>query len=143
MKEIGIQFKEKRKQIGISVDEVSSDLNIDAVLIDNLEDGNNKVFKDVLELKEIVSNYAKYLGLDSNKLLDELNDYLFEKTSKISIEDIKMSMNKTKPLEKKIKSPYTIEIKPKNDWFIITVIFLIVFMVLVMFYFILKQIFIG
>ena len=140
MKEIGIQFKEKRKQIGISVDEVSSDLNIDAVLIDNLEDGNNKVFKDVLELKEIVGNYAKYLGLDSDKLLDELNDYLFEKTSKISIEDIKMSMNKTKPLEKKIRSPYTIEIKPKNDWLLVVAIILIIVIVLVMFYFILKEI---
>lgn len=143
MKDIGEQFKEKREEIGISIEEVSSDLKIDAILIDNLEDGNNKVFKDILELKEIISSYAKYLGLDSDKLLDELNDYLFEKTSKISLEDIKESLNKTKPVERKIKSPYTIEIKEKNSKLTIIAIIFIILIVLALFYFILKKILIG
>ena len=55
MKYIGEQFKEKREEIGISISEVSNDLKIDSIIIENLEDGNDKVFKDILELKEMIS----------------------------------------------------------------------------------------
>lgn len=142
MKDIGEQFREKREEIGISIEEVSSDLKIDSVLIDNLEDGNSKVFKDVLELKDIITNYAKYLGLDSDKLLDELNDYLFEKTSKISLEDIKVSVNKEKQ-EKKIKSPYTMEVKNTDYSYTLIIIALIIMLILLLFYLILKKVLIG
>ena len=54
MKEIGDIFKEKREEIGITIEEVASDLKIDSVLIDNLEDGNDRVFKDILELKDVI-----------------------------------------------------------------------------------------
>ena len=89
MKEIGEEFKEKREEIGITIEEVSNDLCKDVILVENLESGNHKVFKDILELKEMVRIYAKYLGLDEEKILGELDDFLFEKTSKISIDDIK------------------------------------------------------
>ena len=79
MKEIGEEFKLKREEIGISIQEVSNDLKKDVILIENLESGNHKVFKDVLELKDMVSSYAKYLGLDDEKLLGDLDDFLFEK----------------------------------------------------------------
>lgn len=146
MKEIGEQFKEKREEIGITIDEVSQDLKIDAILIDNLEDGNNKVFKDVLELKNIIEMYAKYLGLDSDKLLDDLNDYLFEKTSKISLEDIKVSLSNVKKEEKdvkKIKSPYTKETKKSSNLFTILIIMSIIVIVLGLFYIVLRKLLVG
>ena len=37
MKEIGETFKEKREEIGITLEEVSSDLAKDVLLIENLE----------------------------------------------------------------------------------------------------------
>ena len=55
MKEIGEQFKEKREEIGITVEEVSNDLHRDVLVIENFENGNHKVFKDVLELKDMVN----------------------------------------------------------------------------------------
>lgn len=146
MKEIGEQFKEKREEIGITIDEVSQDLKIEAILIDNLEDGNNKVFKDVLELKNIIEMYAKYLGLDSDKLLDDLNDYLFEKTSKISLEDIKVSLSSAKKEEKdvkKIKSPYTKETKKSSSLFTILIIMSIIVIVLGLFYIVLRKLLVG
>ena len=88
MKEIGEQFREKREEIGISIEEVSNDLSRDVIIIENLENGNHKVFKDILDLKDMVRIYAKYLGLDDEKLLEQLDDFIFEKTSKISVEDI-------------------------------------------------------
>lgn len=143
MKEIGEEFKEKREEIGITIDEVSSDLGKDAILIENLESGNHKVFKDVLELKDMVRIYAKYLGLDDEKLLADLDDFLFEKTSKISIEDIqerlKQEQAKRKE-EKKIRTPYTIEFENKKNLTLI-IILVIVVIILVLFYVLLKQIY--
>lgn len=143
MKEIGEEFKEKREEIGITVEEVSNDLKKDVILIENLENGNHKVFKDVLELKDMIFVYAKYLGLDEEKLLANLDDFLFEKTSKISIEDIKERLKEEKEKrqdEKKIKTPYTLEIE-KNKNITFFVIIGLVIIILVIFYIVLKQLF--
>ena len=139
MKEVGEIFKDKREEIGISIKEISKDLNIDEILIDNLESGNVKAFKDILELKSVVSSLCKYLGLDEEEILDDINDYIFEKTSKISTLDIKESYTKE---EKKVESPYTKEEK-KDNTKIVLIVLICIFVVLVALYFALKYLFIG
>ena len=109
MKELGLIFKNKREENSISIEEASHDLNIDSDLIENLEIGNTKIFKDVIFLKELVSDYAKYLSLDKEKINEQLNDYLFEHTSKISLEDIEKENQKLE--NNRIASPYTKPIK--------------------------------
>jgi len=47
MKELGLIFKNKREENSISIEEASHDLNIDKDLIENLEIGNTKIFKDI------------------------------------------------------------------------------------------------
>ncbi len=141
MKDIGNIFKEKREEIGITIEEAAADLKLDSVLIDNLEDGNDRVFKDVLEIKDTIKVYAKYLGLNSDEILNEYDGYLFEKTSKISVSDIKEGLEKTlPPQEKKVKSPYTIgnfeENKDKNMIIILSAVLLFI---LVIMYFIIKN----
>lgn len=143
MKEIGEEFKEKREEIGITIEEVANDLNKDTLLIESLENGNHKVFKDILELKDMVKAYAKYLGLDDEKLLGELDDFLFEKTSKISIEDIKERLKQEqekKKNEKKVRTPYTIEFENKKSLTLV-IILAIVVVILVVFYILLKNIY--
>ena len=142
MKEIGEQFKEKREEIGITLEEVSSDLNKDIILVENLESGNHKVFRDILELKDMVKVYAKYLGLDDEKLLGDLDDFLFEKTSKISIEDIKERLKEEnkKKQEKKVRTPYTIEYESKKNVTLIMILVIIV-VILVIFYVLLRNIY--
>lgn len=143
MKEIGEQFKEKREEIGITIEEVSNDLSRDVIVIQNLENGNHKVFKDVLDLKDMIRIYAKYLGLDDEKLLEELDDFLFEKTSKISVEDVKERLKEEqekKKYEKKIHTPYTLEIKSDKN-FTLAIIILIIIFILVLFYILLKILF--
>ena len=142
MKEIGEIFLEKRNEIGISIAEISKDLKIDEVLIENLELGNIKAFKDIIELKEVISALSKYLGLDEASIIDDLNDYLFEKTSKISLEDIQNAEGSNKP-EKKIKSPYTIEVIEKKNKIKFVIIIILIFIILVMLYFLLRNILIG
>ena len=143
MKEIGEEYKKKRQEIGITIEEVSSDLGKDTLLIENLESGNHKVFKDVLELKDMVKIYAKYLGLNDEKLLEEIDDFLFEKTSKISIEDIKERLKQEKDKrkdEKKVRTPYTLEYENKKNITLVIILFIIV-VILVLFYVLLKNLY--
>ena len=113
MKEIGEKLKEARENMGISIDEVSGDLNVPVKQIENLEEGNMESFKDIFYLKYFIRDYAKYLGLNKEDLVDEFNEYLFDYTSKLSLEEIKKAQKEEKKdkIENKIKSPYTIERK--------------------------------
>ena len=113
MKEIGEKLKEARENMGISIEEVSGDLNVTTKQIENLEEGNMEAFKDIFYLKYFIRDYAKYLGLNKEDLVDEFNEYLFDYTSKLSLEEIKKAKKEEKKdkIEKKIKSPYTIERK--------------------------------
>ena len=114
LKEIGEFLKNARTQNGVSIEEASGDLNVTSSEIENLEEGNVKAFKDVYYLRELVKEYSKYLGEDPDHILDEFNDFMFEHTSKISLEDIKEARKKVKEEEKtKIASPYT-QIKKKK-----------------------------
>ena len=113
MKELGEQLSVLRKSNGVSKEEASNDLGITEKELECLENGNFKVFKDVYELKRIILAYAKYLGLPEDKILDEFNDYLFEKTSKISKIDV-LEMKKQEE-EEKVSSPYTKAGKTRYD----------------------------
>lgn len=107
VKELGEFLKETRILNGVELEEASDDLNIDLIDLENIEEGNVRAFRDVLSMKELVKDYAKYLGLDSEKVIDEFNDFLFEHTSKISLSDILEAEKKREIEEKKIVSPYT------------------------------------
>ena len=117
MKEIGKHLKEKRIENGVSIEEVAEDLNIDDDAIENMEEGNIRAFKDMYTLKELVKDYSKYLGMDVNDVVEEFNDFLFEHTSKISLEDLEEVKSKTQEISvKKVVSPYTQIPKPKKDY---------------------------
>ena len=114
MKEIGEFLKASRVKKSVSLEEASEDLNVDSSEIENLEEGNVKAFKDVYYLKNLVKEYSKYLGEDPDHILDEFNDFMFEHTSKISLEDIKEARKNMKEEEKpKVISPYTLVRKKK------------------------------
>ena len=112
MKEIGEKLKEARESIGVSIEEAAEDLKIRPSQIENLEQGNSDAFNDLFYLKYFIRDYAKYLGLDKEDLVDEFNEYLFDYTSKLSLDDIK-NAKKEKTKSKRVKSPYTLEYKSK------------------------------
>ena len=111
MKEIGEKLKETRESMGISVEEASEDLKVKPNQLIDIEDGNKEAFKDVHYLKYFIRDYSKYLGLDYEAMVEEFNEFVFDYTSKISIDDIKKATNKNKEKNKvkKIISPYTID----------------------------------
>lgn len=141
MKEIGEKLKESREEMGISLEEAAEDLKLKVNQVEDIENGNMESFKDIYCLKGFIHDYAKYLGLDCDKIIDEFNEYLFDYTSKISLEDIleakKKLNNETTEPEKKIYSPYTIEKKRKlliPLWLIISSIVVITLIVLLVVY---------
>ena len=117
MKEIGEKLKYAREAMGISVSEAAEDLKLEVSQIENLENGDMENFKDIYYLKYLIRDYSKYLGLDKEDLVNEFNEYLFDYTSKISLDDIKKAKELVKPEEDRIKSPYTIEYKSKMPVF--------------------------
>lgn len=121
MKEIGLKLKLKREENGVSLEEAASDLKIRASQLASIEEGNKDDFKDVFSLKYFIRDYAKYLGLDGEEMLDDFNEYLFEQTSKISLEDIEEARREKEEREKnmKILSPYTITQKDKKRIYIL------------------------
>lgn len=131
MKDIGNIFKEKREEIGIKEEEAAKDLEITIPQLENLEDGNINAFKDIFFLKELIKKYAIYLNVDEEQVIEEFNDFVFDFTSRIPVEEIE---KKVKEIERqneietrnKISSPYTrkkvrkAKLKPVYFYMIIT-----------------------
>ena len=111
MDEIGQTLKNARESSGVSLEEASQDLNIKTVTLENMENGNLTAFKDVFALKENIRDYAKYLGLDPNLMVNNFNEYLFEYTSKIPVTEIEKKIAEQNKIEAtqeiRIASPYT------------------------------------
>ena len=93
MKEIGLKLKAKREENGISVDEVAEDLKVRPSQIISLEEGKKEDFNDILFLKYFIRDYGKYLGLNGEELMDEFNEFLFDFTSKIPVDEIEKAKN--------------------------------------------------
>ena len=123
MKELGSYLRRTRIENGVNLEEAADDMNISVTQLENIESGNTRAFKDVYKLKQQIKMYAKYLGLNPDKVIDEFNEFLFEHTSKISLDDIRIAREKEESKEHKIKSPYTIEHKRKiNIWPIVGIV---------------------
>lgn len=137
MKEIGEKLKEARESIGVSIEEVAEDLKLRPSQIENIEAGNTDAFKDMFYLKYFIRDYAKYLGLDKEDLIDEFNEYLFDYTSRLSLDDIKAAKKKKKE-SKKIKSPYTIERKNRMSIIMFGIYVIIALLIVLIIYLIIS-----
>ncbi len=128
MKEIGEKLKEARESIGIPIEEASQDLKISQEQLESLENANMDTFKDIVNVKYLIRDYAKYLGLDKEDLVDDFNEYLFDYTSKISLDDIKEAKAKKEGKDYKVRSPYTtIKVKkPINILYVFIIMLLLV-----------------
>jgi len=140
MKELGEYLRQARIHNGVNITEACEDLDFSTSQLENIESGNVKAFKDIYELKKYVKAYAKYLGLDSDKVVDEFNGFLFQHTSRISLDDIVAAQKKKEEEEKKIKSPYTIEYKEKKSLWPYIYAFVILVLVIGILYLIITHI---
>ena len=138
MEEIAELLRTTREESGIELEEVSKDLDISEVFLKNIEEGKIGSFKDIFTLKNYISEYAKYLGLEATKVIDEFNEYLFEYTSRIPVEEIEKTIElNTKENQdiEKIASPYTNNNShSKKSIYVIIYILLFILVVLTIFW---------
>lgn len=142
MDEIGSTLKSTRESSGVSIEEASKDVNIKVEILQNIEDGKIGCFKDIYVLKDYIKNYAKYLGLNPDKLIDEFNDYMFEYTSKIPVKEIEQLIKekeKEENKEEKVISPYTMDAKKHTSKIYIIIYLIIIMLVLCIITWFLKQ----
>lgn len=143
MNDVGELLRSTREGSGVSLEEASADLEIKTLILENIEAGNIGCFKDIFVLKDNIRNYAKYLGLDADKVIDDFNEYLFEYTSKIPVEDIEKAMEekqKEEVSEVKIVSPYTVSKKKYDSKLIIVLSIILAVLVLLVVVWSVKQI---
>lgn len=131
MKEIGLSLKAKREENGVTVEEAAEDLKLRPNQIRSIEEGKIEDFKDVFYLKYFIRDYAKYLGLDGNKLVDQFNEFLFDYTSKIPLRAIEEAKKEKENKKKEMVSPYTFYRKekikvPNYAWYILVGIVIMV-----------------
>ena len=128
MNSIGSLLKETRESSGVTIKEVSEDLSIKEEFLLNIENGNIGCFKDIYELKTYIASYAKYLGLDSDKLIDE---------PLVSKEE---NLEKVKEEEKKVVSPYTRKPHKYSKKYYIGIYVVIIILVILAIFWSIKQI---
>ena len=139
MKDIGLKLKEKREENGVSVEEAAEDLKMRPSQIISLEEGKKDDFKDVVFLKYFIRDYAKYLGLDGEKMVDEFNEFLFDFTSKIPVDEIEKAKNEN--INKKdVVSPYTNVNKNNKKLGIIIGVVLFVIITLIVSYLVISRV---
>lgn len=112
--ETGEDLRRIRESSGLSLEEVSSDLNIPVITLEQIEAGSYGSFNDIYELKKMILDYAKYLGLNTEVIVNRFNEYMFDSTSKISLEEIEKIIKEKKKEEvdeDRICSPYTMNIQ--------------------------------
>ena len=136
MKDIGLKLKEKREENGVSVDEAAEDLKMRPSQIISLEEGRKEDFSDVNTLKFFIRDYAKYLGLDGEKLVDEFSEFLFDFTSKIPSEVIEEAKQKREKEKKEFSSPYTKKEGHNKTYIICIGVCVLVLLVFIITYFV-------
>lgn len=134
MIEVGDTLRNSREVSGVTLEEVSKDLNIPIILLEQIEDGNMGAFKDIFELKEYIKKYAKYIGLNPDDIIDVFNTFMFERTSKIPMDKIEEATKENlseEEKEERVASPYTKAIpKIKTTPYIIALVIAIILMVI-------------
>lgn len=139
-------LKSTREMSGLTLEEVSKDLEIPVLSLEQIEDGNIGSFKDIFLLKDYLESYSKYLGLDYENVIDEFNEYMFEKTSKIPMEEIEKAVKEKEKEESesnRIASPYTKAAPIKSNKQFVFMLVLITILVVIAIIWSIKQITIG
>ena len=125
MIEAGESLKSAREKAGVSIEEASQDLNIPVLFLEQIESGAVGAFEDIYELKNMMVEYGKYLGLNTDDIKLKFNEYMFDYTSKIKLDEIES--------DEEIHSPYTrVTPKEKTLPYILSAVVIIILVVLVL-----------
>lgn len=71
MKKFGELFKSKRKELNLSLKEVENATSIRVNHLESIEEGKDDAFLSPVYMLGFMRQYATFLGLDGDKLLEE------------------------------------------------------------------------
>jgi cytoskeletal protein RodZ len=71
---IGIALRNKRKELSYTLEHVSEITRINLTSLRNIEEGNLDNLSGLVFVKGFIRNYAKLLGIDSNWMIEVLNN---------------------------------------------------------------------
>ena len=75
MEELGVKFKEKRKELDIPLSQARNETNIRMSYLEAIEEGEFEKVEQEVYLKGFLKIYANYLGLDERKILKDYREY--------------------------------------------------------------------
>lgn len=102
MESIGEILKEKRLELGFSLDDMSEKTKLSKIQLKAIEEGNISFFKDDLSyLTYFVRYYANTLGVNYNEIRAELDDNISGFTDTLSISKVQEMESIEKGIEKK------------------------------------------
>lgn len=134
MQETAETLKSTRETSGVTLEEASRDLDIPVIVLEQLESGSIGAFGDIYELKRMLLEYSKYLGLDIDEVTNRFNEHMYDYTSKIPMDEIEKAVKekqKEKEDEDRVYSPYTrITPKEKTLPYVLSAILIIILVIL-------------
>ena len=83
MASIGEHLRSARESKTISLSDAANDVKISKRYLEALEEGNYSVFPAQVYIKGFLSNYAKYLGLDSKNILEQYSKLIIPDSEEI------------------------------------------------------------
>ena len=104
MKELGAKKKEKREKLDIPLAQARNETKIRMIYLEAIEEGNFEEVEREVYLKGFLKVYAKYLGLDERKIMQEYREY----------KKIKEQENKTEEEIEKDKTKKTLKERLKK-----------------------------
>lgn len=100
--EIGLQLRERRESISLTLDEVERHTKLRAVFVKALEEGAMDKLPSTVQTRGMLANYATFLNLDTDVILLRFADYLqtrrYEKYAETPRENIQTQVVTSMPL---------------------------------------------
>lgn len=82
IKKIGELFKSKRKELNLSLKEVENGTSIRIAHLESIEEGKDQQTLSPVYMLGFMRQYASFLGLDGNKILEEHPEVIKQSQSK-------------------------------------------------------------
>lgn len=78
MASIGEELRRERQRRGVTIKDVEQVLHIRAAYLEALEEDNYKIIPGDVYVKGVIGNYADYLGLDRQRLVESYKSLIGE-----------------------------------------------------------------
>lgn len=106
---LGDLLRETRKQKNLSLEDVEKGTNIRKLYIKSIEDGNYEKLPGEVFLKGFIKTYGKFLGLDSQQLINQYKSEKNATTATVENTAVSESQSSSIPIKETVETTTTTE----------------------------------